>query len=175
MMKSIRILPALLLILSLVIEGCGIYSFTGASIPAGTEDFQVNFFENQAGSRPGSTVEPGLDRDFTLALQDIILGQTNLNLVSTGGDIIYEGEITQYSVTPMTSTAKLTAAQNRLTMTVNLRYTNINNEEDDFERKFSFFYDFAADKQLYDIQGAAHDEIFERITQNIFNETLAKW
>jgi hypothetical protein len=103
------------------------------------------------------------------------LGKTNLNLVSTGGDIIYEGEITQYSVTPMTSTAKLTAAQNRLTMTVNLRYTNINNEEDDFERKFSFFYDFAADKQLYDIQGAAHDEIFERITQNIFNETLAKW
>ncbi|MEK9603254.1 MAG: LptE family protein [Flavobacteriaceae bacterium] len=166
-----------LLILSfiLITESCGIYSFTGASIPVGTESFQVNFFENQAGSRPGSTVEPGLDRDFTLALQDLILGQTNLNLVSNGGDLVYEGEITQYSVTPMTSTANLTAAQNRLTMTVNLRYSNINNEDDDFEKKFSFFYDFAADKQLYDIQGPAHDEIFERITQDIFNETLAKW
>ena len=175
MMKMNKLYAALLLLTALAMEGCGIYSFTGASIPAGTESFQVDFFENQAGNRPGSTVEPGLDRDFTLALQDIILGQTNLNLVSTGGDLVYEGEITQYSVTPMTSTANLTAAQNRLTMTVNLRFSNTNNEDDNFERKFSFFYDFAADKQLYDIQGPAHDEIFERITQNIFNETLAKW
>ncbi|CAI8237813.1 MAG: Uncharacterised protein [Flavobacteriaceae bacterium] len=162
-------------IICLVIQSCGIYSFTGASIPAGASTFRVDFFENQAGSRPGSTVEPGLDRDFTLALQDRILGQTNLNLVNSGGDLIYQGEITQYSVTPMTSTANLTASQNRLTMTVNLRYFNSNNDEDDFERKFSFFYDYPADKQLYDIQGAAHDEIFERVTQDIFNETLAKW
>ena len=155
--------------------GCGIYSFTGASIPAGAKSFQVNYFENQAGSRPGSTVEPGVDRDFTLELQDLILNQTNLNLISSNGDLVYEGEIVEYSVTPMTSTANLTAAQNRLTFTVNLRYPNINNEEDDFERRFSFFYDFPAEQQLYDIKGAAHDEIFERLTQNIFNATLAKW
>ena len=163
------------LILLVFTFGCGIYSFTGASIPAGARSFQVNYFENQAGSRPGSTVEPGVDRDFTLELQDLILNQTNLNLVSSNGDLVYEGEIVEYSVTPMTSTANLTAAQNRLTVTVNLRYTNINNEEDDFENRFSFFYDFPAEQQLYDIKGAAHDEIFERLTQNIFNATLAKW
>tara|TARA_B110000444_G_scaffold29982_1_gene25120 strand:- start:142 stop:663 length:522 start_codon:yes stop_codon:yes gene_type:complete len=163
------------LMLLVFIFGCGIYSFTGASIPAGAKSFQVNYFENQAGSRPGSTVEPGVDRDFTLELQDLILNQTNLNLISSNGDLVYEGEIVEYSVTPMTSTANLTAAQNRLTVTVNLRYTNINNEEDDFERRFSFFYDFPAEQQLYDIKGAAHDEIFERLTQNIFNATLAKW
>ena len=163
------------LILLVFTFGCGIYSFTGASIPAGAKSFQVNYFENQAGSRPGSTVEPGVDRDFTLELQDLILNQTNLNLVSSNGDLVYEGEIVEYSVTPMTSTANLTAAQNRLTVTVNLRYTNINNEEDDFENRFSFFYDFPAEQQLYDIKGAAHDEIFERLTQNIFNATLAKW
>ena len=123
------------LILLVFTFGCGIYSFTGASIPAGAKSFQVNYFENQAGSRPGSTVEPGVDRDFTLELQDLILNQTNLNLVSSNGDLVYEGEIVEYSVTPMTSTANLTAAQNRLTVTVNLRYTNINNEEDDFERE----------------------------------------
>ena len=170
-----RIFINLFLILLLCLEACGIYSFTGASIPSGASTFQVNFFENQAGSRPGSTVEPGLDRDFTLALQDIILGQTNLNLVNSGGDLVYEGEITQYSITPMTSTANLTAAQNRLTMNVNLRYFNTKNEEDDLESQFSFFYDFPAEKQLYDIQEPAHDEIFERITQDIFNATLAKW
>lgn len=60
-----------------VFQGCGIYSFTGASIPPGVTTFQVNFFENQAGNRPGSTVEPGLDNEFTNALQDLIMNQTD--------------------------------------------------------------------------------------------------
>ena len=77
---------------------CGIYSFTGSSIPIGVETFQVDYFENTAGGKPGSTIEPGLDRDFTIALQDLIVNQTSLNLVNEGGDIIYSGEIVEYSV-----------------------------------------------------------------------------
>ena len=102
-----KILIIFLLLIN--IQSCGIYSFTGASIPSGVTTFQVNFFENLAGNRPGSTVEPGLDNDFTNALQDIIINQTNLNLVSEGGELIYEGEITKYSVTPMAATANITA------------------------------------------------------------------
>ena len=137
--------------------------------------FQVNFFENQAGNRPGSTVEPGLDNDFTNALQDIIMNQTNLNLVSKDGQLIYEGEITEYSVTPMTATSQNTAAQNRLKMSVALRYFNSKNEDDDLKKTYSFFYDFPADLQVYDVIDSAHKEIFDRITQDIFNDTLAKW
>lgn len=154
---------------------CGIYSFTGASIPPGTSSFQVNYFVNVAGNKPGSTVEPGLDRDFTVALQDLILNLTNLDLVSADGDLIYEGDITEYSVTPMSATSENTAAQNRLKMTVHLTFTNTIREEDDFSKSFSFFYDFPADKQVYDVIDTAHKEIFERITQDIFNSTLAKW
>ena len=109
----------------IITEGCGIYSFTGASIPPGVTTFQVNFFENLAGNRPGSTVEPGLDNDFTNALQDIIINQTTLNLVSEDGQLVYEGEIIKYSVTPMSATAEITAAQNRLQMTVDFRFFNI--------------------------------------------------
>ena len=158
-----------------VLKSCGIYSFTGASIPPGVTTFQVNFFENQAGNRPGSTVEPGLDNDFTNALQDIIMNQTNLNLVSKDGQLIYEGEITEYSVTPMTATSQNTAAQNRLKMSVALRYFNSKNEDDDLKKTYSFFYDFPADLQVYDVIDSAHKEIFDRITQDIFNDTLAKW
>tara|TARA_Y100001980_G_C14452262_1_gene235921 strand:- start:431 stop:910 length:480 start_codon:yes stop_codon:yes gene_type:complete len=157
------------------LKGCGIYSFTGASIPPGVTTFQVNFFENQAGNRPGSTVEPGLDNDFTNALQDIIMNQTNLNLVSKDGQLIYEGEITEYSVTPMTATSQNTAAQNRLKMSVALRYFNSKNEDDDLKKTYSFFYDFPAELQVYDVIDSAHKEIFDRITQDIFNDTLAKW
>ena len=163
------------LILFFGLKSCGIYSFTGASIPPGVTTFQVNFFENQAGNRPGSTVEPGLDNDFTNALQDIIMNQTNLNLVSKDGQLIYEGEITEYSVTPMTATSQNTAAQNRLKMSVALRYFNSKNEDDDLKKSYSFFYDFPAELQVYDVIDSAHKEIFDRITQDIFNDTLAKW
>ena len=166
-------LPAL--IIFLITQSCGIYSFTGASIPAGVTTYQVNFFENQAGNRPGSTVEPGLDNEFTIALQDLIMNQTNLDLVSKDGQLIYEGEITVYSVTPMSATANNTAAQNRLKMTVAFRYINTKREEDDFNKNYSFFYDFPAQLQVYDVKEAAHKEIFDRITQDIFNDTLAKW
>lgn len=164
-----------LILCGVLFTQCGIYSFTGASIPAGTETFQVNYFINEAGNRPGSTVEPGLDQEFTIALQDLILNQTNLNLVKINGDLVYEGEITKYSITPTTSTANNTAAQNRLNMEVNVRYTNTKNDEDTFESRFSFFYDFDANKQLFDIKNEANKEIFERITQDIFNASLAKW
>ena len=164
-----------LMLLSIFIVKCGVYSFTGASIPEGTETFQVNYFDNIAGNRPGSTIEPGLDQEFTIALQDLILNQTNLNLVTSNADLIYEGEIVQYSITPTTSTANNTAAQNRLTMRVNVRYTNNLKEEDSFEQGFSFFYDFDANQQLYDIKTAANKDLFERITLDIFNASLAKW
>ena len=166
---------SIVLLIFLSLQGCGIYSFTGASIPAGVTTFQVNFFENQAGNRPGSTVEPGLDNEFTNALQDLIMNQTNLDLVTSDGQLIYEGEITEYSVTPMSATAEITASQNRLKMSVAFRFINTKNEEDDFSKTYSFFYDFPAELQVYDVKDAAHKEIFDRITQDIFNDTLAKW
>ena len=162
-------------ICSIMAVSCGIYSFTGSSIPVGVETFQVNYFENTAGGKPGSTIEPGLDRDFTIALQDLIVNQTSLNLVNEGGDIIYSGDIVEYSVTPMAATAEIKAAQNRLTMAVMVSYENILNEEDNIEKRFSFYYDFPGNLQVYDIKDAALEEIFERITQDILNETLAKW
>ncbi|MEC7479082.1 MAG: LptE family protein [Bacteroidota bacterium] len=157
------------------INSCGNYSFTGASIPEGTETFQVNLFSNNSGNNVGSIYEPGLDRDFTLALQNILENQTNLQLIQTNGDLLYEGEIIEYRVSPMTSTADLNAAQNRLTISVNVIYTNFKKEEDSFERRFSFFFDYPAEQQLISVKSEAHEIIFERLTQDIFNASLAKW
>ena len=139
-------------ICSIMTISCGIYSFTGSSIPIGVETFQVNYFENTAGGKPGSTIEPGLDRDFTIALQDLIVNQTSLNLVNEGGDIIYSGDIVEYSVTPMAATAEIKAAQNRLTMAVMVSYENVLNEDDNIEKRFSFYYDFPGNLQVYDIK-----------------------
>ncbi|BAO76329.1 hypothetical protein WPG_2099 [Winogradskyella sp. PG-2] len=149
---------------------CGPYSFTGADT-GDAKTYQVNFFQNNA-----DLVEPGLDIDFTNALQDLIVNQTSLNLVTTGADLIFEGEITEYRIAPMTATAQNTAAQNRLTIRVNVRYINTKDEEKDFEKPFSFFFDYPAEAQLI---GGTKDEafevIFERLTQDIFNASLANW
>lgn len=156
--------------ISLLVNSCGVYNFTGAK-PVDAKTFQVNYFQNNA-----PLVEPGIERTFTIELQEIIQNQTNLNLVSQGGEILYEGEIVDYRITPMTATADQRAAQNRLTITINVRFSNRNKEDDNFEKRFSFFYDFDANQQLVGSQlTTALDVIFERITQDIFNESLAKW
>ena len=156
--------------ISLLVNSCGVYNFTGAK-PVDAKTFQVNYFQNNA-----PLIEPGIERTFTLELQDIIQNQTNLNLVSQGGELLYEGEIVDYRITPMTATADQRAAQNRLTISVNVRFSNRNKEDDNFEKRFSFFYDFDANQQLVGSQlTTALDVIFERITQDIFNESLAKW
>ena len=155
--------------LSITLVGCGVYSFTGISTSA--KSFQVHFFQNNA-----ELIEPGLDIDFTNALQDIIVNQTSLNLVNSGGEILYEGEIVEYRIAPMTATAQNTAAQNRLTIGVNVRYFNTLDEEKNFEQRFSFFFDYPAGAQLV---GSTKDEafevIFERLTQDIINASLADW
>jgi hypothetical protein len=167
-MKNIKYI--LLLIIAGTINGCGPYNFTGTGkIDAKT--FQVNYFQNNA-----PLIEPGIERTFTLALQSIIQNQTNLNLVNSGGDLVYEGEIVAYNITPMTATADQRAAQNRLTIAVMVHFINKNKEEDNFDKQFSFFYDYTGSSQLVGSQlTTALDEIFTRITQDVFNESLAKW
>jgi hypothetical protein len=167
-MRTIKYI--LIFSLSLLVFSCGIYSFTGADT-GNAKSFQVNFFQNNA-----PLIEPQLDIDFTNALQDLIVNQTNLDLVTSGGDLVFEGEIVEYRIAPMTATADSRAAQNRLTIGVNVRYFNTLDEEKDFEQRFSFFYDYPANDQLTgSTKEAAFAEIFERLTQDIFNTSLANW
>jgi hypothetical protein len=166
-MKNFKIAVLLLIILSLA--SCGIYSFSGAKIDAKT--IQVNYFPNNA-----SLVEPTLSQKFTVALQDLFLQQSSLNLVKTDGELQFEGEITDYIIRPTAASAKQTADLNRLTIKVKVRFYNNLNEEDNFEQTFSHFYDYPANEQLVGSNlDNAFSEIFERITQDIFNASVAKW
>ena len=158
------------LLMSLSLSSCMSYSFTGADT-GDAETFQVNFFQNNA-----DLVEPGIDRAFTISLQDLIQNQTSLSLTNTNGDLIFEGEITQFYVSPMSATAENTAAQSRLTIAVNVRYYNTLEPEKDFEKRFSFYYDYPAGQQLIgSTLDTAIEQIYDRITQDIFNAALTDW
>ncbi|PCH77543.1 MAG: hypothetical protein COB98_03045 [Flavobacteriaceae bacterium] len=168
-MKKIIIL-SLFIITVITINSCGIYSFTGGDT-GNAKTIQIDYFPNTA-----TLVEPGLSQKFTQDLQDLFLTQTNLNLVKANGDLQFEGEITGYRINPMTATAQQTAAQNRLTITINCRYYNREEENKNFEKSFSFYHDYPADAQLTGgILDDAFEEILERITQDIFNASVANW
>jgi len=168
-MKKIYFIISLFLVL-LGLQSCGIYSFTGGSV-GDAKTINIPFFPNNA-----SFVEPSLSQQFQLALQDKFLQQTNLSLTNGNADLMFEGEITQYRITPIAATADQRASQTRLTIGVKVRFYNKLKEEDNYDKTFSHFFDYPADQQL--IGGTldeAYKEIFERITQDIFNEALAKW
>jgi lipopolysaccharide assembly LptE-like protein len=161
----------ILFLLIITTQSCWIYSFTGTNIQPDVKTVQIDYFPNNA-----ILIEPTLSQAFYIELQDLFLQQTNLDLVKSGGDLQFEGEITGYKINPMTATAQQTAAQNRLTITVNVRFYNNKFEEDNFEQTFSHYYDYDANAQL--IGGILDDafvEILERITQDIFNASVAKW
>ena len=167
-MKHTIIILSIFLLLAT--QSCGIYSFTGGST-GDAKTIQVDYFPNEA-----PLIEPTVSQKFTLALQDLFLRQTNLKLTNAGGDLHFEGEIVDYKIIPITATAEQTAAQNRLTITVRVRFYNKLVEEDNFEKNFSFFYDYDANDQLTgSLLEDALTEIFDRITQDIFNASVAKW
>ena len=165
------LLPVLLVFIGTAFLQCGIYSFTGTNINDDVKTVQIDYFPNNA-----ILVEPGLSQKFTTDFQDLFLRQTNLDLVNSDGDLLFEGEISGYKINPMTATAQQTAAQNRLTITVNVRFYNSIVPDDDFEQSFSHYFDYDANVQL---TGSALEdaftEIIERISQDIFNASVAKW
>lgn len=157
-------------ITSLLMIACGAYSFTGGNT-GDAKTIQIDFFPNQA-----PLVEPALTQRFTNDLQDLFTRQTNLTLTNANGDLHFSGEITDFRVTPMSGTSDQTAAQNRLTVSVNVRFVNKLVEKDNFEKTFSFYSDYDANAQLTGaVLENALDEIIERITQDIFNASVAKW
>jgi len=167
-MKFLKLIS--FLILAICVNSCSVYNFTGAK-PIDAKTFQVNYFQNNA-----ELIEPGIERRFTIKLQEIIQNQTNLNLTNSNGDLLYEGEIVEYRITPMQATAAQTAAESRLTISVNVRFSNKNKEADNFEKRFSFYRDYEGSSlPTGSVLNDYVDEIFERITQDIFNESLAKW
>lgn len=163
-------------ITSLLFTGCSIkYSFTGASIPATAETVSIPFFPNNA-----AMVSPILSTTFTEALQDKFARQTRLNVISReGGDLAFEGEITNYTSTPSSVTSLEGgyegAVKNRLTITVRVRFANAIEPQWNFDRSFSAFLDYDSNQSLQSVESSLIPEIVEILVDDIFNAAVANW
>ena len=168
-MKRLIIIFAILTAL-FYISGCGIYSFTGASIPAEAKTISIQHFPNNA-----SMVEPTLSQAFTDALRDKFVSQTNLTLIQKGGDLMIDGAIVAYTVKPVAIQSNQTAALNRLTITVNVRFTNTYDKDKDLETSFTRYEDYPSNKDLAIVQQNLIDLINEMLVDDIFNKAVVNW
>ena len=156
--------------LAFVCHSCGVYSFSGASIPAEAKTVSVDYFPNHA-----QLVNPLLSDNLTTALRDAMTNQTTLDMVETGGDLAFEGEITDYKTAPTAITSGQTAAMNRLTITVRVRFSNRIDDTKDFEQTFSRYEDYPSDQDLNSVQESLTATIVEQLVEDIFNKALVNW
>ncbi len=153
-----------------IFTSCGVYSFTGASIPPEAKTVSVQYFQNRA-----LLIEPVLSPVFTDILRDKFTSQTNLEMVERNGDLAIDGEIVGYDTKPVAIQADQTAAQNRLTIVVNVRFSNRYEPDKDFETKFEQFFDYSSTTDLNEIKATLIDELSEALAQDIFDKAVINW
>ncbi len=157
--------------LALIVKSCGIYTFSGTSIQSDVKTVTINYFEYKA-----LKVNPTLSNSMTEALKDKFRKMTRLEQVDMDGDLEITGSITGYDVRAMAVTANEVAAQNRLTVTVKIDFTNRKHPEDDFQGKsFSSYADYDSTQSLDAVESTLCDEIIEKICEDVFNATVANW
>lgn len=159
-----------LLFISGLMNSCGIYSFTGANVNADIKTIAIQQFDNSA-----SIVVPNLIQTFSEALRDKFLTQTSLILVKENGHVNISGRITDYQIVPINILGNQTAGQNRLTISVMVRFENELNPDENWEQSFSNFADYPSSATLSSIEQELIREINDKITQDIFNKAFANW
>lgn len=161
----------------LCLEGCGAYSFTGASISPNVKTISIQTFYNNAPLGPSN-----MSAIFTEKIKDYYQQNTSLTLVDENGDLQLDGYIADYSITPVSASSSGNsntgdlANVSRITITVFASYVNIHDDEFDFEKRFSFFVDF--DQNQTDLPSEEQrfaEEIFDQIILDIFNASVANW
>lgn len=152
--------------------GCTVkYSLSGASIPPDAKTFSVAYFPNNA-----AMVTPTLSAVLTDALVDKFSRSTRLLQVSEGGDFAFEGEIVGYTSATASVSSNDYALQNRLTITVRVRFTNVVDEKASFNnRTFSAYADYDSTKLLTEVEGELITQIVDQLVNDIFQAAASNW
>ena len=161
-----------LLLVALAITGCTVsYKFTGASIDyTKVKTISLETFQNRAAYQwaPMATM-------FNEKLNDIFVQQTKLQQVARGGDMQFAGEITAYDQYNKSISSDGYSSMVQLKMTVNVRFTNNTNHDEDFERSYTAYRNFDSNLLLTDVQDQLIEELVEEICDHIYNDTVANW
>ncbi len=160
----------LVLISGVMLNGCGIYSFTGTNLSPDLKTFTVLNFTMSTAGGPAN-----LPLEFSEKLKEYFQRNTSLTQRPSGGDLLLEGTFTGYDVTPVAPTASDKAGFNRLNVTVQVRFTNNQDETKNFDQSFTFYEDFPQNETLDANEPRILPKILDQLVQNIFNKSAADW
>ena len=147
------------------------YKFNGASIDyTKTKTIQIADFPIRS-----SYVWGPMGPMFNNQLKDEFASHTKLSQVKRNGDLKIEGEITQYSQRNKSVSADGSSAQTELSITVNVRFTNNANHNEDFERQFTASKSYETTQSLASVQEELVTQMIKGLTEQIFNATVANW
>ncbi len=147
------------------------YKLNGAALDYNIyKTIQIDNFPIRA-----ALVYPPLQQTFENKLLDYVTRNTRLQTVDTRSDLIMEGEITGYSLSPQAVTENALASKTRLTITVRVKYTDTKQEKNDLDQSFSAYRDFDSSEMLNDVQDQLCQEICDELVLQIFNATLGNW
>jgi len=146
------------------------YSFKDASTDPNLKTARVSYFDNRA-----PIVNPSLSQLFTEALKSKITSETNLDIIDQGADVDIRGVITQYDIAPIAAQAGETAALNRLTISVEVEFTNNQEESKSWESRFSRFADFSRDADFSSVEDGLVNEINTQLVDDIFKRAFVNW
>ncbi len=168
-------LPSPLWILALLLfflpsVNCRNYSFTGASVSSDVKTISIPIFPNRA-----TVVQPTLSQVFTEKLRDKFLSQTSLTLKDGQADLLLEGFITDYQMQPTAIQGDDRAALNRLTISVQVRFSNAVDSKQNFESSFSRFADFSSSQNFASIEKDLIQQIVTQLADDIFNRAMVNW
>ncbi len=159
------------LVIVVVFISCKVnYGFKGISIPPEAKTISVTFFQNNA-----AMASPSESQKFTEKMRDMVSSQTNLALTKQNGDLQFEGAIVDYAVSPVAVQSTDQAALNRLTVIINIKYTNSIDQSKSFNQNFQRFYDYSSSKTLSAIESEALDEINRQIAEDVFQKAFNNW
>lgn len=146
------------------------YSFQGASVPPEAKTVSVQYFQNFA-----PLTNPTLSQSLTEALKDMFTTRTRLALTAKGADLNFEGTITGYGTAPIAIQSNDLAAQNRLTITISVKYTNVFDEKKNFETSFTRYADYPGTQSLSSVETGLIEEINKQLVQDIYNKAFNNW
>ena len=166
-----RVIVFFALIACIFFTGCKVnYSMSGASIAPDVKTIAIKYFNKTAALGPAS-----LSQTFTEKLKDKFLTQTNLSLVTGQADLTLEGSITAYTITPQAIQSTETAALNRLSITVNVKFTNLKDEKQNYETSFTRYSDYKSSDIISSLEDALITDINVQLADDIFNKSVINW
>lgn len=167
-----HVITHLTILTTLILCSCSVsYKFNMSSIDyTKTKTIQIAEFPIRS-----SYVWGPMASIFNNQLKDQYADHTKLSLVKRNGDLKLEGEITRYEQRNKSVSAEGYSAQVELTMTVNVRFTNNVNHNEDFEQKFTSSKSYDSNLSLNSVQEELVTQMVKDITDQIFNATVANW